>query len=177
MPQFIMGARNVVASFLSRNNQVIGSKLTLAQEVVLGLLTTWPATIDLFAMALNYCLPIYFSLLEDPMSAGTDAFLQCWDNLQAYALPPFALIQKVINKLQVSKGTLLTLITPYWPQREWFSDLQALSVDRPIVLPCWKDLLRQPLFIIFRQISKHFVFMLVDYQVICTSPRCPLWSY
>ena len=81
VPQFIMGARNVVGDSLSRSNQVIGSEWILAREVVLGLLAIWPATIDLFAMALNYCLPVYFSPLEDPMSAGTYAFLQCWDNL------------------------------------------------------------------------------------------------
>ena len=136
----------MVADSLSRSNQVIGSEWTLAQEVVLGLLATWPATIDLFAAALNYRLPVYLSPLEDPMSAGTDAFLQCWDNLQAYAFLPFVLIQMVISNLHVSRGTLLTLVTPYWPQREWFPDLQALSVDPPIALLFSKDLLRQPHF-------------------------------
>ena len=48
------------------------------------LVARWSATVDLFATALNYRLPVYFSPLSDPMAAGTDAFLQDWDGLQAY---------------------------------------------------------------------------------------------
>ena len=71
--------------------------------------------VDLFAASLNYLLPVYFSPLNDPMAAGTDAFLQLWDGLQAYAFPPFALIHLVLNKLKSSRGTLLTLVAPLWP--------------------------------------------------------------
>ena len=84
-PQFIMGAQNVIADFLSSQHQVLGSEWTLAQDVVNSLLTQWPATVDLFAISTNYCLPVYFSPIDDPLSAGTDTFLQTWDGLQAYA--------------------------------------------------------------------------------------------
>ena len=70
----------------------------------------WPVTIDLFATVLNYHLPVYFLLLNDPMAAGTDAFLHQWDHLQACAFPPFSLICQVLSKLQSSQGTLLTLM-------------------------------------------------------------------
>ena len=73
MPQFIMGARNVVANSLSRCHQVLGSEWTLAQEVVDELQSKWPVMIDLSATSLNYRLPVYFSPLNDPMAAGTDA--------------------------------------------------------------------------------------------------------
>ena len=72
-------------------------------------------------MALNYRLSVYFSLLDDPMSAGTDAFLQ-WDGLHAYAFPPFALIRRILNMLLDRKGTHLALIAFFWPQKEWFPD-------------------------------------------------------
>ena len=49
------------------------------------------------------CL-IYFSPYRDPQSAGTDAFLQSWDGLQAYAFPPFAIVPRVLAKLQESRG-------------------------------------------------------------------------
>ena len=75
VPQFIMGAQNVIADSLSHQHQVLVSKWMLAQDVVTSLLTRWPATVDLFATSLNYCLSLYFSSLDNPMSAGTDAFL------------------------------------------------------------------------------------------------------
>ena len=106
----IVGTQNVVADSLSHCHQVLGLEWTLAQEVVDELVARWPATVYLFASALNYRLPVYFSPLSDPMAAGTDAFLQEWDGLQAYAFPSFALIRQVLNKLASSKGTYLTLV-------------------------------------------------------------------
>ena len=94
----------------------------------------------------NYLLVVYFSPLNDPMAAGTDAFLQVWDGLQAYAFPLFALIRQVLNKLWMCKGTFLTLITPFWLQKEWFLELQSLAVAPLLLLPLRRDLLRQPHF-------------------------------
>ena len=84
LPQFIPGKLNVLADSLSRWSQVIGS------EVFRQLLRQWPATIDLFATSLNAWLPVYFSPMVDPQLAGTDAMLQSWDGLRAYAFPPFS---------------------------------------------------------------------------------------
>ena len=92
LPQFIPGKVNVLADSLSRRNQVIGSEWTLCAEAFRQLLHRWPATIDLFATSLNHRLPVYFSPMVDPQSAGTDAMLQSWDGLQAYAFPPFGLL-------------------------------------------------------------------------------------
>ena len=81
---------------------------------------------------------------RDPQSAGTDAFLQSWDGLQAYAFPPVAIIPRVLAKLRASKRTELTLVAPHWAQRPWFSDLVQLSLAPPVVLPSRPDLLRLP---------------------------------
>ena len=78
-----MGAWNVVADSLSRQDQIIVSKWTLSQEVVDELGKWWPVMVDLFATSLNYRLPVYISPLNDPMAAGTDALLQLWDRFQA----------------------------------------------------------------------------------------------
>ena len=83
-------------TLLSRKNQVIGSEWTLCAEAFRHLLRLWPATIDLFATSLNHRLPVYFSLMVDPQSAGTDAMLQSWDGLQAYAFPPFGLLSLIL---------------------------------------------------------------------------------
>ena len=146
LPQFIMGSSNVTADALSRPNQVIGSEWTLHQEVVDHLVHKWPAVIDLFATSLTARLPVYFSPASDPQAAGTDALLQSWDNLQAYAFPPIAIIRRVLVKLRSSKNCVLTLIAPFWTQREWFPDLLELLSDVPITLSSRKDLLRQPHF-------------------------------
>ena len=128
VPQFIMGARNVVVDSLSHRQQVLSSEWTLDQDVVTELQARWPVMVDLFATSQNYRLPVYFSPFADPMAAGTDTFFQSWDGLQAYVFPPFVLIQHVLNKLRTCKGILLTLIAPYWTQRDWFPDLLSLSL-------------------------------------------------
>ena len=143
VPQFIMGSQNVIADSLSCQDQIIGSEWTLSQDVVDELGRKWPVVVDLLATFLNYRLPMYFFHLKDPMVVGTDAFLQSWDVLQAYAFPPFAVIHSVLNKLWSSRGTLVTLMAPLWPQ-EWFPEPQSLAVAPPVSLPLRADLLRQP---------------------------------
>ena len=146
LPQFIQGSLNTRADLLSRPNLVIGSEWTLHQEVVQDLLHQWPAIIDLFATSLTARLPVFFAPAWEPKAAGVDAFLQPWDNLQAYAFPPIAIIKRVLLKLRASHNCDLTLIAPFWPQREWFPDLLELLSDIPIELPKHRDLLRQPHF-------------------------------
>ena len=145
-PQFILGEQNVVADALSRSSQVLSSEWTLSQQVFDQILHRWPATVDLFATSLSYRLPVYYAPLQDPQSAGTDALLQSWDHQQLYAFPPFPLVRKVLNKLRASRGVELTLIAPFWPQKEWFPDLLESLVEPPFRLPERRDLLRQPHF-------------------------------
>ena len=106
----------------------------------------WPVMVDLFATSLNCRLPVYFSPFNDPMAAGTDAFHQSWDGLQAYAFPLFALIRKVISKLRTSKGMLLTVVASFWSQKEWSPDLLNLSMAPSVTLPYRTGLLKQPHF-------------------------------
>ena len=115
LPQFIQGSLNTRADLLSRPNLVIGSEWTLHQEVVQDLLHQWPAIIDLFATSLTARLPVFFAPAWEPKAAGVDAFLKPWDNLQAYAFPPIAIIRRVLLKLRASHHCDLTLITPFWP--------------------------------------------------------------
>ena len=98
-PQFLPGSQNVLADALSRPHQLPHSEWSLNMDVFLSLRRLWPVQIDLFATSDNHRCSIYFSPLHDPMSAGTDAFLQSWDGLQAYAFPPVSLIPRVLAKL------------------------------------------------------------------------------
>ena len=130
LPQFIPGKLNVLADSLSRKLQVLGSEWTLCSEAFHQLLRRWTATIDLCATSLNHRLLVYFSPMVDPQSVGTNAMLQSWDCLQAYAFPPFGLIPRDLE---------LTLVAPFWAQHPWFPDL---LVEIPFFLPR-RDLLKR----------------------------------
>ena len=138
------GSNNVLSDALSRSHQLPHSEWSLNMTVFRSLRRMWPVQIDLFATSDNRRCSIYFSPFHDPMSAGTDAFLQSWDGLQAYVFPPVAIIPRVLAKLRASTGTELTLVAPHWAQRPWFSDLLQLSLAPPVVLPSRQDLLRLP---------------------------------
>ena len=144
LPQFIPGSLNVLADSLSRPHQLPHTEWSLHPEVFHSINRLWPVQIDLFATSANCQCSVFFSPFRDPVAAGTDAFLQCWDGLQAYAFPPWSVIPQVLAKLSVSPGMELTLIAPYWPQRPWFPDLLHLSLAPPVALPLHRDLLRLP---------------------------------
>ena len=143
-PQFIPGSNNVLADALSRPHQLPHSEWSLNMTVFQSLCRLWLVQINLFATSANHRCSIYFSPYRDPQSAGTDAFLQSWDGLQAYAFPPFAIIPRVLAKLRESRGTELTLVAPHWAQRPWFPDLLQLSLAPPVILPDCLDLLLLP---------------------------------
>ena len=143
-PQFIPGSLNVLADSLSRPHQLPHTEWSLNPEVFRSISRLWPIQIDLFATSENRQCSIFFSPFRDPMAAGTDAFLQPWDGLQAYAFPPWSIIPRVLAKLRESRGTELTLVAPYWTQRPWFPDLLHLSLAPPVTLPLRPDLLRLP---------------------------------
>ena len=129
---------------LSRPHQLPSSKWSLHMDVFRSLRRQWPVMIDLCATFDNHHCSIYFSPYRDPLSAGTDALLQSWDGLLAYAFPLWSILPQVLAKLRVSHRTLLTLIAQYWPQRPWFVDLLQLSVAPPVTLSACPDLLFQP---------------------------------
>ena len=76
LPQFVPGRLNVLADFLSRRGQVLGSEWALHQEVCRDLFRLWPVTVDLFATSLNHRLQVYFSPMADPQAAEVDALVQ-----------------------------------------------------------------------------------------------------
>ena len=108
-------------------------------------------SIDLFATCFNAKLPLYCSLVPDPQAVFEDAFRHPWDDLDLYAFPPFALVGRVIARVQQSLRVAMTLVAPLWPEKEWFADLLLLLTQPPLVLPCWDRLLRQPHCNLFHQ--------------------------
>ena len=144
--QFVRGKHNVLADQLSRGDTIQPSEWTLHREVCHRMWNLWgQPSVDLFATRRNFRLPRFYSPVMDELAVGVDAFLHSWDDQFVYAFPPFSIIREVINKIISSVRTEVILVTPWWPQREWFPDLYRLSVDPPRRLPLWVDLLSQPL--------------------------------
>ena len=150
--RYLPGESNVLADVLSRHGQVVGTEWSLHPQVARALLRTWGnPSIDLFATCLNAKLPLYCSLVPDPQAIFEDAFRHPWDDLDLYAFPPFALVGRVIARVQQSSRVAMTLVAPLWPEKEWFADLLLLLTQPPLVLPCWDRLLRQPHCNLFHQ--------------------------
>ena len=111
-PQFIPGSLNVLSDSLSRPHQLPHTEWLLHPVVFRSISRLWAVQIDLFATSANRQCSVFFSPFRDPLAAGTDAFLQCWDGLQAYAFPTWSILPRVLAKLRVSPGLEFTLIAP-----------------------------------------------------------------
>ena len=72
--------------------------------------------IDLFASRANFKVVKYISYYPDPDATGVDAFATSWSDLQFYAFPPFAIISKVISKIENEKAEGI-LVVPIFTTR------------------------------------------------------------
>ena len=142
--RYIPGTSNVLADSLSRRGQVIQTEWSLHREVVGRLFKVWGRPmLDLFASNLNNQLPLYCSLVMDPLAAMVDAFLHSWDDLFVYAFPPAAVLLKFLVRARRARNFRAILVAPDWPQMAWYPDLLSLLVADPLELPQWDQLLRQ----------------------------------
>jgi hypothetical protein len=90
--------------------------------------------IDLFASRLTTQLPRFFSWRPDPLAERTDAFLQDWTGLKAYANPPWNLVGRVLLKVE-EQTTELVLVAPVWPSQPWYPRLLSMLVEAPLMIP------------------------------------------
>ena len=81
------------------------------------------------------------SRVPDPLASAVEALSLPWEDLDAYAFPPAAILGKVVEKLQDCLCKIIILIAPGWPNMPWFWDLVAMSSEIPLSLP---NLLTQP---------------------------------
>ena len=56
----------------------------------------------------------------------------------------FAVLSQVLSRVMFLTNLSLVLIAPFWPQKEWFVDLLALLIEKPLELPLLWNLLIQP---------------------------------
>ena len=132
----IPGHLNVIADKLSRLGQTIQTEWSLLPEVFQQICNQWHRPqIDLFATRFNHKLPQFVSPVPDSLAVAVDALTLPWEDLDAYAFPPTAILGKVVEKLLDSPCKRLVLIAPGWPNMPWFWDLVNMSKQVPLSLP------------------------------------------
>ena len=148
----ILGSMNVMADLLSRDAHTVNTEWSLHPQVTQLIWDTWyTPQIDLFATLYNRKLPQYVSPFPDEEAVAVDALSLSWDNMTAYAFPPFAIMKKVAQKLEQSSNCKMLLVAPHWPNQSWFAVLTDLSIAPPIRLPLRYDLLKQPVQELYHQ--------------------------
>ena len=141
----IPGHLNVIADKLSRLGQTIQTEWSLLPEVFQQICNQWHRPqIDLFATRFNHKLPQFVSPVPDSLAVAVDALTLPWEDLDAYAFPPTAILGKVVEKLLDSPCKRIIMIAPGWPNMPWFWDLVAMSSQVPLSLPNLPNLLTQP---------------------------------
>jgi ribonuclease HI len=138
----IPGTRNVLADKLSRQ-MCSPTEWELNSAVLNKLFLIWQRPhIDLFATFQNRKLPQFCSLFPHPQAFHQDALSISWDQMSAYAFPPLAILNQVLQKI-AREDVVVILIAPMWTRREWYPLLLELSIDFPYRLPVVRDLVTQ----------------------------------
>ena len=112
----------------------------LFQEIV----ATWgEPTIDLFASRLNKQVACYASWKPDPEPTYVHAFSISWNDHSFYAFPPFSLIARSLQKIQMEKSEDI-LTVPMWDTQAWYSQLLSMLTYVPQTLPQRPNTLQMP---------------------------------
>ena len=90
--------------------------------------------IDLFASRANFKVDKYISYYPDPDANGVNAFAISWSDLQFHAFQPFAIISKVISKIENEKAEGI-MVVPIFTTQVWFPRVMRLLIDYPLLLP------------------------------------------
>ena len=82
--------------------------------------------VDCFATRINTLLPEYFSKRTGPEAKFMDTFTVNWHPYLCYPFPPFSLLPRVLQKIQVEQVEAL-IVAPYWPTQSWFIQILNLA--------------------------------------------------
>lgn len=140
---FIPGRDNLVADWHSRH-QTDSSNWKLDQDIFSLLMKkTMKCNIDLFADRSNAQVQTYMSWLPDPGALAFNALIHSWTGHKPYAFPPFCLIGQCLKKIKTEKVTVV-LVTPAWTSQPWYASLLEMSIQDPVLLPSFPQLLTSP---------------------------------
>lgn len=131
----IPGKENVIADKASREKSKPDLEWKLNPKIFDEIVMRWGhPDVDLFASRLNHQILPYVSWKPDPDALAIDAFSISWGNKIVYIFPPFALINRILKKIEEDQ-TKGILIIPYWTTQVWFPRLTKLLIKPPILLP------------------------------------------
>lgn len=71
---------------------------------------------------------------------AVDAFSLTWSNELIYAIPPFSLIGRLVQKLRQDQGEMV-LVAPVWLTQGWFTAAMELLTDLPWIFKVQQDTL------------------------------------
>ena len=116
----------------------------LRPDIFQQITTIWgKPSIDLFASRLNAQLPCYASWKPDPNASYVGALSISWERKFFYVFPPFSLIPRCLQKIQMETAEGI-MIVPMWPTQPWYSQLLHMILDVPRILPQQVTTLRMP---------------------------------
>ena len=88
--------------------------------------------IDLFASRLNHQVEKYISWKPDPLAYAIDAMSETWDD-DFYAFPPFNMIGKVLQKIELEKCHGI-IVVPQWCTQTWWPKFIKMCTNTPLIL-------------------------------------------
>ena len=139
------GVDNVLADYVSCH-VADPMEWHLDRKLVRHLFEMWgKPQIDLFALANNTYLPLWYSWAYQPEAIAPNTLLQQRTGLSLYAFPPFPLLARKFAKVQVDGVEEMIVIAPMWPRRSWYILLFKKACDIPCLLPLNMDLLSESL--------------------------------
>ena len=89
--------------------------------------------IDCFANRINTQLSKYISYRPDPNAYHVDAFSVSWKHFRCYLFPPFILIGRVLQKVQM-ENIVAMIVVPDWPSQTWYTTLTNMLVQKPMII-------------------------------------------
>lgn len=134
-PSFIPGKNNAAADFYGRNFSD-DTEWCLNDELFQGLCGKWfVPVIDLFASSRNFKLEKYCSWGPDPGATFIDAFTLYWSPFKSvYLFPPFRLLGRCLQKLQVERVPAI-IVAPQWWGQTWSTTLHKIAEDIWFIAP------------------------------------------
>ncbi len=98
--------------------------------------------VDLFADSLNARVTSFMSFRPQPGALAIDALASVWPKGLLYACPPWALLGRLIRRMQ-SAPCEVVLIIPVWPQQPWWPLLFEDGHHSALQLVDWLPLTRE----------------------------------
>ena len=133
----VAGKNNQIADTASRKFKNIDTEWSLPQDTfenickILG-----NPQIDLFASRLNRKMNKFCSWYPDPEATHVDAFSVDLSNYSyIYCFPPFSLISRVLNMLELHHNITMLLIAPVWQGQPWWPQMLRYLIAPPVLVP------------------------------------------